>query len=88
MLDKIFLPSSHAGVLLVVTNFTEANGVFSRLQQKKNAWPEKRCCCGKLEVILPVFVKNDDQREASWYTLGLKSNISVHISLLEFIWRC
>ena len=33
-----------------------------------------------------AFVKNhSDQNEVSWYTLGLKSNISVHIYLLEFI---
>ena len=88
MLDKIFLPSSHSGVLLVWQILQRPTEFLAVCNRKKNAWPEKKCRCGKLEVILPVFVKNDDQREASWYTLGLKSNISVHISLLEFIWRC
>ena len=38
------------------------------------------------QVRHSAFVKNHrDQSEVSWYTLGLKSNISIHIYLLKFI---
>ena len=57
-------------------SISEANWVlflpFQLFAAEKNA--------AAVSKWLPVIVKNHgDQREVSWYTLGLKSNGSVHI---------